>query len=110
MTLPLVNQFLKTHEVWQTRPPTQQETDARMLNGQNPFACLEDVRVKLLDRIDTPCKAANYLAQNQCRNEIDSYVTESLGDLNSGYKLARESMPNSTPHVFQHIRENMVQI
>lgn len=100
MTLPLVNQFLKTYEVWQTRKPTQQEIHDRILNGLNPFACLEDVRVNFLDKIDTPLKAAEYLAKNQFRNEIDNYVTESLEDINSGYQLARKSMPNSTPDIF----------
>ena len=99
MAMPLVNQFLIPHEVWSTRPATQDDRNARLLAGQHISSCFQPVPVSLLDTINTPDKAVQYLANRQYHVQIENCVTRSLEHIKSGYTQARNSMPSVTPLV-----------
>lgn len=99
MTLPLVNQFLMPYEVWSTRPATQADILARLSTGQHISSCNKSVQVKLLDTIDTPDKAAIYVADGKYDVQISNRITKSLEDIKSGYRQARSSMPGVTPKI-----------
>lgn len=99
MALPLVNQFLIPCEIWQTREPTQDDIDARLLRGLHMSLCFQPVEEHLIDKIDTPEKAASYMVNGLYNTYIENRISQSLNDINSGYQQARELMPNVTPKI-----------
>ncbi|VGA05281.1 Uncharacterised protein [Klebsiella quasipneumoniae] len=99
MSLPIINQFLIPYEIWETRDPTQSEIQGRMASGMPPPICFNSVKIKLVDRINSPEKAANYLANRKYDNEIDRSVEASLNDIGSKYKAARSLMPSKTSDI-----------
>ncbi|MDU4002741.1 hypothetical protein [Pluralibacter gergoviae] len=99
MPLPIINQFLTPYEVWETRAATQSEAQERLAAGTHPLLCSEPVKVRRVDVINSPDKAAHYLANRQYDKEIDRLVDVSLNDLGSMYNAARSLMPSKTPAV-----------
>ncbi|EKZ5283046.1 hypothetical protein REV77_000545 [Klebsiella aerogenes] len=99
MPLPIINQFLTPYEVWETRAATQEEAQARMAAGTPPQLCFEHVKIRCIDVINSPDKAAYYLAHRKYDNEIDRLVEVSLNDIGSMYKDARSQMPSKTPAI-----------
>lgn len=99
MSLPLINQFLTPYEIWETRNPTESEIQDRMALGMPPIICLEPVKNNLVDVINSPEKAAYYLANSQYNNEIDDCVETSLNNTASNYNASRKAMPSITPPI-----------
>lgn len=97
MNLPLVNQFQIPYEWYSTRPVTDAEMMARMANGCSPALCFQDVKLNLIDTINTPDKAIRYLLEGNDRKPIENHVTDSLEDAASMYFTAQSKMPKQTP-------------
>ncbi|EOY8497943.1 TPA: hypothetical protein U2R11_003857 [Providencia stuartii] len=97
MTLPLVNQFLIPYELYNTRPPTDAEKMHRIASGCHPALCFQDVKLNLIEVIDSPNKAVCYLLNGNNRNPIESCVADSLNDAASMYSIALSQMPKQTP-------------
>ena len=97
MLLPLINQFLIPYEIWDKRDPTQSEIQDRMASGIHPSLCFDSVKTNLIDVINSPEKAANYLAYRQYGKEIDDCIETSLCNTESNYIAARKAMPSITP-------------
>ncbi|MEY0300788.1 hypothetical protein AB7W11_02540 [Providencia manganoxydans] len=99
MTLPLINQFLIPYEFYNTRQPTDAEVMDRVANGCHSVLCVQDVKLNLIDIIDTPNKAAEYLFKIGLRNQITGSIENSLNDERSSYKSARRMMCSTTPSI-----------
>lgn len=99
MKLPLINQFLTPYEIWQTREPSELEIQSRMTSGMHPLFCLEPVKINCIDVINSPDKAAYYLANRQYDKEIDDCIDISLNNAQSNYNASRKAMPSITPAV-----------
>ncbi|MGJ0481819.1 hypothetical protein [Pantoea agglomerans] len=99
MTLPLINQFLFPCEIWETRPAERADFEERLLNGWHIARCTQSVKVNLLDKIDTPDKAAQYIHDGRYNVQIENYIEKSLSNIKSHYTLARQSMPSVTPDI-----------
>lgn len=99
MPLPLINQFLKPLKIYQTRPATQDDIAQRLADGVHISQCMQPVKVKLLDIIDTPDKAAQYIYQRHNNVALENYIERSLNDIHSRYSQSRQYMPTVTPSI-----------
>lgn len=99
MSLPLINQFLTPYEIWQTRPPTKSEIHDRMASGMHPLICFEPVKINRVDVINSPEKAAFYLANKHYDKQIDDCIQISLNNTDSNYYASRKAMPSKTPAI-----------
>ena len=95
MSLPLVDIFSTPYEVWSRREATKDEM-LKIFKEKGYFRSV--VRDKLIEVIDTPLKAAKYIAKVGVDNELERFIDEML-DRSKAYKLMRQKMPSKTPKV-----------
>lgn len=92
-SLPLVDVFSSTIEIWDMRRPTMEE----MLSTEGAgFHTL--IRDKLVAQINNPFDAAKYTLFNRGCTRLDKLIEESLVN-SAAYKSARCLMPSRTPIV-----------
>lgn len=99
MTLPLINQFLKPLEIYQTRPATQDDYTQRLADGWHISQCMQPVKLNLLDTIDTADKSAKYIFQRQNNVALENCIEKSLNNIHSQHSKSRAFMPGVTPNI-----------
>ncbi|MGJ0579473.1 hypothetical protein ACR71G_15655 [Xenorhabdus bovienii] len=90
MTLPYVNQFNPPYEQWQTRKPTQEEINDRITRKLHPLEWDAEIKIRCVDTIDTPEKAADYTLRYNDYEVIDHAITNSLNSPKSSYEQCQK--------------------
>lgn len=92
-SLPLVDVFTSTLEVWDMRRPTMEEITSGAVSS---FHAL--IKDRLVARINNPYEAANYTLLNQGCTRLDKLIEDELNK-SVAYKQMRSLMPSQTPRV-----------
>jgi len=89
----IIDIFSTPYEVWSTREATRDEM-LKIFKEKGYF--LSVVRDRLIEVIDTPLKAAKYIAKVSIDDELERFIDEML-EHSDAYKLMRQKMPSKTP-------------
>lgn len=99
MALPIINQFIKPYEIWETRPATDTEKELRLSNGCSIHQFNAPVKIRLIEKIDNPVKASSHMFFGMHNIAIENHIEKSLNDFSSSYSIARRFMPSVTPKI-----------
>lgn len=99
MHLPLVNQFINPHLIYNEREATQEDINTRLINGCHPLMLHDKVKLDVIDSINTPEKAIKYILNGQHTNSIESAIATSLNNKNSNHRDCINMMPSKTPRI-----------
>ena len=91
--LPLVDIFDPPLEIWSQRNMTREEM--QNFYQQNGYFS-DKINDKLLEKIDTPYKAAEYIARVGADNRVENFIDNALSK-NKNYKMMKQMMPSKTP-------------
>lgn len=91
--LPIVNTFNPPLEIWSQRNMTQEEM--KFFYQQNGYI-QHTINDKLIAKIDTSYKAAEYIAEVGADNRMENFIDSALST-NKNYKIMKQMMPSETP-------------
>lgn len=92
--LPIVNTFNPPLEIWSQRNMTEEEM--QIFYQENAYFRYT-INDKLLAKIDTSYKAAEYIAQVGADNRVENFIDTALST-SINYKLMKQMMPYKTPN------------